>query len=185
MRLKDSFIHPILIALCAEEGRQPPPSLQLLPTELKLLCLRNLQARDLAALGCVSRDLRHLATSDILWEALFVAEFGAPSPSDGLLRVTGGFKPAFAFRWAERARHRRQRRRVAHLPGMFQPGTGPHLVVPQHHFPAGAIGGDFDRLPHPFLGFSGTRGGSGGSALFGGAGFGSSGSRRPRWTGLS
>lgn len=43
MRLKDSFIHPILIALCAEEGRQPPPSLQLLPTELKLLCLRNLQ----------------------------------------------------------------------------------------------------------------------------------------------
>lgn len=69
-----------------------------------------LQARDLAALGCVSRDLRHLATSDILWEALFVAEFGAPSPSDGLLRVTGGFKPAFAFRWAERARHRRQRR---------------------------------------------------------------------------
>lgn len=43
MRLKDGFIHPILIALCAEEGRQPPPSLQLLPTELKLLCLRHLQ----------------------------------------------------------------------------------------------------------------------------------------------
>ena len=45
MRLKDGFIHPILIALCAEEGREPPPSLQLLPTELKLLCLHHLQVR--------------------------------------------------------------------------------------------------------------------------------------------
>ncbi len=43
MRLKDGLIHPILIALCAEEGRPPPPSFLLLPTEIKLLCLRHLQ----------------------------------------------------------------------------------------------------------------------------------------------
>lgn len=47
MRLKDSFIHPILIALCAEEGRPPPPSMQLLPTELKLLCLQHLHVSSL------------------------------------------------------------------------------------------------------------------------------------------
>ncbi len=43
MRLKDCLIHPILIALCAEEGRLSPPSFLLLPTEIKLLCLRHLQ----------------------------------------------------------------------------------------------------------------------------------------------
>jgi hypothetical protein len=43
IRLQDAFIHPILIALCAEEGRGLPPCFQLVPTELKLLCLRHLQ----------------------------------------------------------------------------------------------------------------------------------------------
>ncbi|EIE19430.1 hypothetical protein COCSUDRAFT_48944 [Coccomyxa subellipsoidea C-169] len=181
MRLKDGFIHPILIALCAEEGRQPPPSLQLLPTELKLLCLRHLQARDLAALACASRDLRHVASSEVLWEPLLVAEFGAPSPADGLLPGTGAFMHAFGARWTERERRRRQRRRMAHEPRLPYPGTGPHLVVPHSYFPAGAVGGDFDRLPHPFLGFSGTRG----SGPFGGAGFGLAAPRRPRWKNLS
>ncbi|CAL8468425.1 g7965 [Coccomyxa elongata] len=186
MRLKDCLIHPILIALCAEEGRSPPPSFLLLPTEIKLLCLRHLQARDLAALACVSRDMRCVACSDTVWEPLFVAEFGAPSPADGLRPGTGAFMPAFGARWAERERRRRQRRRMLQDPRLPYPGSGPHLVVPHPYYPSGIVGGDYDRLPQPFLGFSGSRGsGSGGSGLFRGPGFGFSASRRPRWSGLS
>ncbi len=77
----------------------------------------DLQARDLAALACVSRDVRCAACSDTVWESLFVAEFGAPSPADGLRPGTGAFMAAFGARWAERERRRRQRRctRVLHL----------------------------------------------------------------------
>ncbi len=69
-----------------------------------------MQARDLAALACASRDLRHVASSEVLWEPLLVAEFGAPSPADGLLPGTGAFMHAFGARWTERERRRRQRR---------------------------------------------------------------------------
>lgn len=72
-------------------------------------CL-GLQARDLAALACVSRDMRCVACSDTVWEPLFVAEFGAPSPADGLRPGTGAFMAAFGARWAECEHRRRQRR---------------------------------------------------------------------------
>lgn len=70
-----------------------------------------------------------------------------------------------------------------HDPTLPYPGTGPHLVVPHPFFPAGAVGGDYDRLPQPFLGFSGVRSGGG---VLGGPSFGFMGStRRPCWRGLS
>lgn len=69
-----------------------------------------LQARDLAVLACVSRDMRHMASSDALWEPIFKAEFGAPLPADGLLLGAGAFMRAFGAQWAERERRRRQRR---------------------------------------------------------------------------
>ena len=43
--LKDAFIHPLVAVLCAEDGRPQPPSVQLLPTELKLPCMRHLPVR--------------------------------------------------------------------------------------------------------------------------------------------
>lgn len=195
IRLLDSFINPILSALCVEDGRPPPPCIQTLPTELKLLILRHLQvrlkrysvlllsctselhewpigscafhdadsfacmqAKSLAVACCVSRELRQLASSDALWEPLYEAEFGRPMPSQGLLAGVGGFKHAFGERWAERQRRRRRRLQRHHNPLPY-PGSGPQLVVPHPFFPPGIVGGDYDRLPAPFLNFSG-RGGS-------------------------
>lgn len=104
-----------------------------------------------------------MASAEELWERLYAAEFGAPRPSErvGLGRV--GLKRAFGQAWADRARMRRQRRRF--MPGLPQPGGGPLLVVPHPSPFPGIAGGDYDRLPHPFLGL--PRGGGAGAGGFG------------------
>ena len=191
--LKDNFIHPLLAVLCIEDNRPPLPSVQLLPMELKLLCLRHLpvrpalsryashmvltpcskmvisipdlQARNLAALLCTCRDMRHVASSDELWDPLYAAEFGPLTPSERPALQRIGLMQAFGQAWAERSRRKRLRwRRVQ--PSLPHPGTGTHTIVPSPGPFPGIAGGDFDRLPHPFLGL--PRGGGGG--VYGGSG---------------
>lgn len=100
-----------------------------------------------------------MAGAEELWERLYAAEFGAPGASElpGLARI--GLKRAFGQAWAERARMRRQRRHF--MPGLPHPGAGPLLVVPHPSPFPGIAGGDYDRLPHPFLGLPRGGGGAG------------------------
>ena len=110
--------------------------------------------------------MRHVASSDELWEALYAAEFGQLGSRErpALLRI--GLKQAFGQAWAERAeRVRRQRRRFVQ-PLLPPWGRGPHPLMPRPSPFPGIAGGDFDRLPHPFLGLQR----SGGGGAFSGSG---------------
>ena len=44
-KLADDFIHPLVAELRVEDSRPPLPSVQVLPLELKLLCLRHLSVK--------------------------------------------------------------------------------------------------------------------------------------------
>ena len=124
----------------------------------------DVQARDLAALVCMCRGMRHVASSVELWEPLYTAEFGPLKPSERPAMLRIGLKQAFGQAWAERARMRRQRRRFMQ-PTLPYPGSGPHALVPSPSPFPGIAGGEFDRLPHPFLGLPRSGGG-----VFGGSG---------------
>lgn len=124
---------------------------------------RCVQAKDLALLRGVCVDLRHAASADELWEPLFRKDFG--QPHGDVLRA-GGWFLAYRQQALERAWARARRARLlAQFP--FQP-AGQYVGGGHPMFPV--VGGDFDRLPQPFLGPGGGFGAFGGGATGPGGG---------------
>ncbi|XP_024396266.1 uncharacterized protein [Physcomitrium patens] len=143
-QVKDNLSLPLLTCICEKAGLQPPASLLLLPTELKIKLLENLPAAALATLCCVCSELKFLASSEELWKARFKAEF----KSDATRAPGGrGWKVAYARELARKRRREedrrvfeRQLRSEPFLPLLMRPPP----VIP--HFP-GVLGGDYDRFP--------------------------------------
>jgi hypothetical protein len=173
--LKDGIAFPMLLATHADAGLSPPAGLLALPEEIKRLLLGLLGPEDLAALACVSAELRHLASADDLWARLVAVHF--PTGHEGMkgLARHRGHKWVFGRLWRDRrereAAARRLRRRflpsaprMGHVTPPFYPP-----IMPGH---PGIAGGDYDRLPPPFGG--GMFGGGGGAFFLGGSGVGRS-----------
>ncbi|KAK9287470.1 hypothetical protein L1049_015891 [Liquidambar formosana] len=74
--VNDGLALPLLIDLCDMAGLAPPLCLMRLPTELKLKILEFLPGVDVAKVGCVCTELRHLSYNNDLWKKKFVEEFG-------------------------------------------------------------------------------------------------------------
>ncbi|EOA35261.1 hypothetical protein CARUB_v10020430mg [Capsella rubella] len=68
-RIKDCIVTPLLVDLCYKLGLELPPCFVILPRELKHKILEQLHGVDIAALACVSTELRELTSSDNeLWK---------------------------------------------------------------------------------------------------------------------
>ncbi|KAL0053556.1 hypothetical protein WJX82_007510 [Trebouxia sp. C0006] len=164
--LKDGLALKMLAGLRQSAGLSPPLGLLALPAELKTKILASLQAKDLSAVECCCTELRHTASSNLFWQPLFQQEFGSVTSYESMQAGRLGWQGIFTQKWVERDRMRRQPRRnprLAPFPmrGSFAPPGPPGIIT----------GGDYDRLPQPFLGstpgmFGGVLGGSG----FGGQG---------------
>jgi len=152
--VKDRLSMPVLTALCEKTGLPSPPSLFLLPTELKLKILEFLPAVDVAKLGCVSTEFRFLYVNDELWKKKYADELGSFSEVDRSARGCPDgqrWKDAFARDWIMKKKMEAQRRNfrnryVRQTPRMRLP---PPLYMPVP-FPGtgfGISGGDYDRFP--------------------------------------
>lgn len=164
--LKDGLALKMLAGLRQIAGLSPPPGLLALPAELRTKILANLQAQDLSTVECCCTELRHTASSDMFWQPLFQLEFGFVTSHEKTQAGRLGWQGMFTHKWTERERMRRRPRRhprLAPFPmrGTFAPPGPPGIIT----------GGDYDRLPQPFLG--GTPGMFGGA--LGGSGFGGQG----------
>ncbi|KAL0021412.1 hypothetical protein WJX79_003342 [Trebouxia sp. C0005] len=164
--LKDGLALKMLAGLRQSAGLSPPLGLLALPAELKNKILASLQAKDLSAVECCCTELRHTASSNLFWQPLFQQEFGFVTSYESMQAGRLGWQGVFTQKWVERERLRRQPRRnprLAPFPmrGTFAPPGPPGIIT----------GGDYDRLPQPFLG--GTPGMFGGA--LGGSGFGGQG----------
>ncbi|GLJ14732.1 hypothetical protein SUGI_0238790 [Cryptomeria japonica] len=164
--VKDALSMPLLSALCEKAGLPLPPSLILLPTEVKMLILEKLPAVYVARLGCVCTEFRFLALNDGLWKQKYLDEFGS-SGTQGVQR----FKDAFVKKWIER-KSKNQRRA-----GPLRYPSRPLLMRLPYPYGApgyGIRGGDFDRFPAigggSLFGVDGIGGrvGLGGGSLIGG-----------------
>ncbi|KAG0558485.1 hypothetical protein KC19_10G032100 [Ceratodon purpureus] len=144
-QVKDNLSLPLLTCMCEKAGLQPPASLLLLPTELKIKVLENLPAGALATICCVCSELKFLAASEELWKARFKEQFGWPDAN----RAPGGrgWKAAFAREVARRRRREEERREAERqlrneaFPSLLM---RPPPITPL--FP-GVLGGDYDRFP--------------------------------------
>ncbi|XP_039173286.1 F-box protein SKIP22-like [Eucalyptus grandis] len=74
--IKDGLALPLLIDLTERVGLPLPSCFTCLPTELKLRIFELLPGIDLARVGCVSSELRYLASDNDLWKQKYVEEFG-------------------------------------------------------------------------------------------------------------
>ncbi|KAK6916303.1 hypothetical protein RJ641_019164 [Dillenia turbinata] len=81
--VKDRLALPLLTELCEKTGLVPPTNLMCLPTEVKLRILQLLPAADLAKIGIVSHELRHLSLDEELWKQKFKEEFGEAATAAG------------------------------------------------------------------------------------------------------
>lgn len=61
-----------------------------------------MQAKDLAALGCCCTELRHTASSDLLWQPLFNRELGYVTHYENIQGGASGWQRLFARRYIER-----------------------------------------------------------------------------------
>lgn len=150
--VKDRLSMPVLTALCEKTGLPSPPSLILLPTELKLKVLEFLPAVDVARLGCVCTELRFLSVNDELWKKKYAAELGSFSevdkPAEGRPDAQR-WKDAFARDWIMKKRMEAQRRKCRNrsfrqTPRMRLPR---YMPVPFPGMGFGISGGDYDRFP--------------------------------------
>ncbi|XP_010415712.1 PREDICTED: F-box protein SKIP22-like [Camelina sativa] len=66
--IKDGIVTPLLVNLCYKTGLELPPCFISLPRELKHKILASLPGVDIAALACVSPELRDLASDNDLWK---------------------------------------------------------------------------------------------------------------------
>lgn len=150
--VKDRLSMPVLTSLCEKTGLPSPPSLILLPTELKLKILEFLPAVDVAKLGCVCTEFRFLSVNDELWKKKYADELGSFSEVD---RPAGGrpdgqrWKDAFARDWIRKKKMEAQRRNfrnryVRQTPRMRLPR---YMPVPFPGTGFGISGGDYDRFP--------------------------------------
>ncbi|CAK0781644.1 hypothetical protein CVIRNUC_005434 [Coccomyxa viridis] len=147
-RVHDELLLPVIQGLCSDEGLSPPTSLRTLPLEIKLLVLRNLPAQGLAVIACTCKEFGHLASAEELWEDLFQREFPAQQDWPKQPR-TRSWRSCFAAAWKDRIeRHRHQRSFLRHPRRPLWP-AGPFPSRPP--ILPGINGGDFDRLPQPFL----------------------------------
>eukprot|EP01018_Ginkgo_biloba_P014933 Gb_01642 [translate_table: standard] len=143
--VKDRLSLPVLTALCEKAGLPSPPSLVLLPTELKLKVLEFLPAVDIAKVGCVCRELQFFSANDELWKQKFIEEVGS-APHMGRAPGAGRWKDAFARVWIDKKKMARRSRTIDRA---FWP------VSPlMRRFPSplagpgfGITGGDYDRFP--------------------------------------
>ncbi|XP_039173273.1 F-box protein SKIP22 [Eucalyptus grandis] len=74
--VKDGLALPLLIDLTERVGLPLPSCFTCLPTELKLRIFELLPGIDLARVGCVSSELRYLASDNDLWKQKYDEEFG-------------------------------------------------------------------------------------------------------------
>lgn len=144
-QVKDNLSLPLLTCMCEKAGLQPPASLLLLPTELKIKVLENLPAAALATICCVCSELKFLAASEELWKTRFKEEFGLPDAN----RAPGGrgWKSAFARELARRRRREEERREAER---QLRNEAFPTLLMrppPIAPFFPGVLGGDYDRFP--------------------------------------
>lgn len=147
--VKDALSMRLLSALCEKAGLPLPPSLILLPTEVKMLILEKLPAVYVARLGCVCTEFRFLSSNDELWKQKYLAEF-EPCGTQGVQR----WKDAYARKWIEKTRtHQGWDGLFRYIPRPLPRRLPYPYGVPGH----GISGGDFDRFPA-----------IGGGSLFGG-----------------
>ncbi|XP_010427808.1 PREDICTED: F-box protein SKIP22 [Camelina sativa] len=66
--IKDGIVTPLLVNLCYKTGLELPPCFISLPRELKHKILASLPGVDIAALACVSPELRDMASDSDLWK---------------------------------------------------------------------------------------------------------------------
>lgn len=165
-QVKDNLSLPLLTCLCEKAGLQPPASLLMLPTELKIKVLEFLPAAALATTCCVCSELKFLAASDEFWKVRFKEEFSWLD-SD---RAPGGrgWKSAFAREWVRRRRREEERREAER---QLRAEVFPTLIMRpppmSPHFPGGlGIGGDHDRFPGLGGGIGGFRPRGPGGAFF-------------------
>ncbi|KAL3150240.1 hypothetical protein ABBQ32_000098 [Trebouxia sp. C0010 RCD-2024] len=164
--LKDRLALKVFASLRQSAGLPPPLGLLSLPTELKTKILSSLQAQDLAVMECCCTELRRLASTDLFWQPLFHMEFGFVTSYEGYQAIQRGWQHVYALKYVDREARRQQSRRRPRLTAF--PGRG--IFAPPGP-PAGITGGDYDRLPQPFLGGTpGMFGGGIGGSTFGGSG---------------
>jgi hypothetical protein len=150
-------VHVLLPLLAQLRAACEKPWLVELCGELKMQMLMRLDARTLAMVGAVCRELRDAARDDELWRELCRRDFSAAAASQA--SPPGGWRRVYTIKVAEQ-RAREAARRQAELeeqamrhdyypygPARPDPGMGGYGVpLPQPGFP-GMIGGDYDRMP--------------------------------------
>lgn len=149
--VKDKLSMPVLTSLSEKTGLPSPPSLILIPTELKLKILEFLPAVDIPKLGCVCTEFRFLSVNDELWKKKYADELGFSSEVN---RPAGPpdaqrWKDAFAKAWIMKKRLEVQRRKFRNrafrqTPRMRLPR---YMPVPFPGTGFGNSGGDYDRFP--------------------------------------
>eukprot|EP00252_Welwitschia_mirabilis_P006260 TRINITY_DN1708_c0_g1_i1.p1 TRINITY_DN1708_c0_g1~~TRINITY_DN1708_c0_g1_i1.p1 ORF type:complete len:521 (+),score=64.18 TRINITY_DN1708_c0_g1_i1:60-1622(+) len=141
--VKDKLALPLLTDLCQITGRSPPPSLMLLPSELKLTIFSNLPAVDIAKVGCVCAEFKYLCDNEELWKKKYKEEFGQQGNVHG-----HRWKNAFVLLWKQRKFAEQQRKEAerVHLEGMRLSRHNRHF---QGGWLPGIIGGHYDAFPAP------------------------------------
>lgn len=157
--VKDGLAIPLLTTMCQLAGVPPPPSLLVVPAELKAAILSRLPAAALGRLACTCREMRFQAADDDTWRALYVADFGAPPPAlvPGT-RPRGGWKAFYVLRLEGLQLQQRMARAAEAEHRRLFFASPP--VIPRRPFyqPPGMIGGDYDRFPAIGGGLPGQRG---------------------------
>jgi hypothetical protein len=79
-RRRALIVHPLhpLAPAAPLDAPPPPPTWRALPPEVLRLVATNLEARDLARLAAVCRDLRALAADEGVWRALCAKQWAPP-----------------------------------------------------------------------------------------------------------
>ena len=158
--VKDELSLPLLTVFCKRAGLPPPPSLLMLPMELKMKILECLPALDLARVGSVCSELRYLCANNELWKRLFIQEFGSSAAGPG----SRNWKSEFEQRFVERKRA--LERRPHPRPSWYGIAS---RFTPRFPSRRGIIGGDYDIYPSIGQGpFGGGMFGAGGASGSGG-----------------
>lgn len=122
----------------AAVGCLPKYGLLSLPEETKEIIVGKLDAKEVLSLCQTCKDLRHIGSSDRIWEKIYAREFPGSDISKS------GFKEAFKLKSQAKRKRPHQHRNISpvyHVPPHFPMPGQPTLGIP------GYAGGDYDRLP--------------------------------------
>ncbi|KAJ3612412.1 hypothetical protein NHX12_020688 [Muraenolepis orangiensis] len=147
---KDQLAYPLIAAARAAMALPPVFGLCVLPPELLLRVLRQLDASSLVALSAVNSRLRSAAADSTLWRHLYVRDFRGQDPST---TTETDWKELYKRKYQTRKHYQQTPHHWLPPPvHPLVPGSNPFHPQPFLPYPPGIIGGDYDQTPHFPLG---------------------------------